>query len=287
MDRIKKMLVVVLSVVLLSNAVASQKCDASWFSDLFGGIFTILTAPLQLVAPDNPTLRKNNPFRKKAWQEADDFYISHTNEEDERDKQIKKMKEDLARYRRKSEAQYQVEVSSRAALVAIVNKQREEIVGLHLNIENINEKFQTLTSSSTALVEVVNEQTKTISSQGEQITSQNRTIIDLRSMFANISNQLNQTQEQLNQTQTTLEEEKAKNKRTSKYYLKDGLIKGTIAAGAGVIEYSVTKFRDGAGINWIKSKVGEKGAFATPFILKFITAAGFILGMGNAIVCWW
>jgi hypothetical protein len=57
-----------LSVALISTSVPA-KVQASWFSDLCGGIFTILSAPIWIFCQDNPTFRKNNPFRKKPWEE--------------------------------------------------------------------------------------------------------------------------------------------------------------------------------------------------------------------------
>jgi hypothetical protein len=52
--------------------VPTREVEASWFSDLMGGIFTVMTSPILLVAPRNPTLRKNNPFRKKVWEEEEE-----------------------------------------------------------------------------------------------------------------------------------------------------------------------------------------------------------------------
>jgi hypothetical protein len=54
---------------LLILSLSASPASASFFSDFCGAIFTILTCPIALVAPDNPTLRKNNPFRKKLWEE--------------------------------------------------------------------------------------------------------------------------------------------------------------------------------------------------------------------------
>ncbi|MDR2251834.1 MAG: hypothetical protein LBD98_03285 [Endomicrobium sp.] len=69
MNRIKKSLAVVLSVVLITSSMLPREVAASWFSDLMGGMFTIISSPLLLIAPNNPTLRKNNPFRPKEWEE--------------------------------------------------------------------------------------------------------------------------------------------------------------------------------------------------------------------------
>jgi hypothetical protein len=61
----KKIISIVLTVVLIITSIPPRKAEASWFSDLMGGLFTVITLPILLVAPHNPTLRKNNPFRKK------------------------------------------------------------------------------------------------------------------------------------------------------------------------------------------------------------------------------
>jgi hypothetical protein len=39
---------------------------------LCGGIFTILSAPVGIFCQDNEFFRKQNPFRKKAWQELEE-----------------------------------------------------------------------------------------------------------------------------------------------------------------------------------------------------------------------
>jgi hypothetical protein len=46
--------------------------ECSWFSDFMGGIFTVLTTPIRWIVPNNPTLRKNNPWVKKAWEEEEE-----------------------------------------------------------------------------------------------------------------------------------------------------------------------------------------------------------------------
>jgi hypothetical protein len=69
MKRIKKTLAVVLSVALIITSVPPREVEASWFSDFWGGLFTIITSPIWIFCQDNPTFRKNNPFRKKVWEE--------------------------------------------------------------------------------------------------------------------------------------------------------------------------------------------------------------------------
>jgi hypothetical protein len=78
----KKIVAICLSVALITASTPPSKVEASWFSDLMGGIFTVITSPILLVAPNNPTLRKNNPFRKKVWEEEEE------KAERERDKEI-------------------------------------------------------------------------------------------------------------------------------------------------------------------------------------------------------
>jgi hypothetical protein len=75
MNRVKKKLVVILSVVIISSSFPTREAEASWFSDLCGAIFTLVTAPIWVFCPDNPTFRKNNPFRKKKWEEIAHFSL--------------------------------------------------------------------------------------------------------------------------------------------------------------------------------------------------------------------
>ena len=98
MNWLKKQLAVLLSVLLITSSVP-LKAEASVFSDILGVLFTAITAPIWIFCPDNPTFRKNNPFRKKAWQEADNFYVNHTDEE-EREKERKSMEDKFTRYRK-------------------------------------------------------------------------------------------------------------------------------------------------------------------------------------------
>jgi hypothetical protein len=66
--KLKKAISIVLTIALINATVPQKAAEASFISDFFGGLFTILTFPIAAIAPDNPTLRKNNPFRKKLWQ---------------------------------------------------------------------------------------------------------------------------------------------------------------------------------------------------------------------------
>jgi hypothetical protein len=84
MNRVKKKLVVILSVVLISNSFPTREAEASWFSDLCGAIFTLVTAPIWVFCPDSPTFRKNNPFRKKEWEEAGYIYNPSEDEEEKK-----------------------------------------------------------------------------------------------------------------------------------------------------------------------------------------------------------
>jgi hypothetical protein len=80
----KKLISIALSVALITTSIPARAAEASWFSDFCGGFFTILTAPIWVFCPDNPTFRKNNPFKKKVWEETkfqvDDFYIPSKDE---------------------------------------------------------------------------------------------------------------------------------------------------------------------------------------------------------------
>jgi hypothetical protein len=67
-----KKLAVLLSVILIVNcAVPQAQAGGFWsaITDFFGGVFTVITAPIWVFCPDNPTFRKNNPFRTKVWEE--------------------------------------------------------------------------------------------------------------------------------------------------------------------------------------------------------------------------
>jgi uncharacterized protein YlxW (UPF0749 family) len=61
----------------------SLPTQASLTTDFFGAIFTIITSLLHVVAPDNPTLRKNNPLRKKVSQEIQDLHEELKRQQDE------------------------------------------------------------------------------------------------------------------------------------------------------------------------------------------------------------
>jgi hypothetical protein len=66
---VKKLIAIALTVSLISTSIPPRAAEASWFSDVFGGLFTFITAPIWIFCQDNPTFRKNNPFRKKIWEE--------------------------------------------------------------------------------------------------------------------------------------------------------------------------------------------------------------------------
>jgi hypothetical protein len=72
-----------LSVALISTSVPA-KVQASWFSDLCGGIFTILSAPIWVFCQDNEFFRRQNSFRKKPWEER---------AQEERDRELAQKKE--------------------------------------------------------------------------------------------------------------------------------------------------------------------------------------------------
>jgi hypothetical protein len=68
----KKIISITVVVALITSSIPPREVEASWVSDFCGGLFTIITAPIWIFCPDNPTFRKNNPFRKKAWEEEDE-----------------------------------------------------------------------------------------------------------------------------------------------------------------------------------------------------------------------
>jgi hypothetical protein len=74
----KKLISIVLAVTLITTSVPPKAAEASFFTDLMGGFFTILTAPIWVFCPNNPTFRKNNPFRKKVWEEERDSFSKKT-----------------------------------------------------------------------------------------------------------------------------------------------------------------------------------------------------------------
>jgi hypothetical protein len=73
----KKLISIALTVALMTTSIPPRAAEASWFSDFFGGLFTIITAPIWVFCTDNPTFRKNNPFRKKAWEFDDNRIFPH------------------------------------------------------------------------------------------------------------------------------------------------------------------------------------------------------------------
>jgi hypothetical protein len=64
-----QLITVVLSIALITTSISPREVEASWFSDLVAGMFIIITSPIWVFCPDNPTFRKNNPFRQKEWEE--------------------------------------------------------------------------------------------------------------------------------------------------------------------------------------------------------------------------
>jgi hypothetical protein len=83
-----KKLAVVLSVVLIITSVPPKTVEASWFSDFCGAVFTVITAPIWVICPDNPTFRKNNPFRKKAWEENPDVLPQNKYQEEKKPERL-------------------------------------------------------------------------------------------------------------------------------------------------------------------------------------------------------
>jgi hypothetical protein len=83
-----KKLAVLLSVALIITSIPPKTVEALWFSDFFGGLFTVITAPIWVFCSDNPTFRKNNPFRKKAWQENPDFFPQNKYQEEKKPERL-------------------------------------------------------------------------------------------------------------------------------------------------------------------------------------------------------
>jgi hypothetical protein len=78
----KKIISIAVVVALITTSIPPREVEASWFSDLMGGLFTVITLPILLVAKDNPTFRKNNPFRKKVWEEEAEKEAQREKEQD-------------------------------------------------------------------------------------------------------------------------------------------------------------------------------------------------------------
>jgi hypothetical protein len=66
-----QLIAVVLSVVLITTSIPPREVEASWFSNLCGGLFTVITAPIWIFCPNNPTFRKTNPFRSKGSEDVE------------------------------------------------------------------------------------------------------------------------------------------------------------------------------------------------------------------------
>jgi hypothetical protein len=64
----KKIISIAVVVALITSSIPTREVEASWFSDFCGGLFIIIAAPIWIFCQDNPTFRKNNPFRKKSWE---------------------------------------------------------------------------------------------------------------------------------------------------------------------------------------------------------------------------
>jgi hypothetical protein len=60
--------------MIMVNCVAPKAEAGEFFSDLLGVIFKVFTIPIQIqvFCPNNPTFRKNTPFRQKEWEEEEE-----------------------------------------------------------------------------------------------------------------------------------------------------------------------------------------------------------------------
>lgn len=68
-----KLMVVIISVALVTSSLPPKEAEASLFSDFVGGLLHSTNSTDWVLCPDNPTFRKNNPFRRKAWELEESF----------------------------------------------------------------------------------------------------------------------------------------------------------------------------------------------------------------------
>jgi hypothetical protein len=110
----KELISIVLSVALITTSIPPRAAEASWFSDIFGGLFTFITAPIWIFCPDNPTFRKNNPFRQKEWEEEPVNKYNHPTRFP-KNKTYDEIKDELQKEQDERFKKYQVELSSTIA----------------------------------------------------------------------------------------------------------------------------------------------------------------------------
>jgi hypothetical protein len=70
---LKKLISIALIISLITTSIPPRAVEASFLSDVLGAWFTVITAPIWIFCQDNPTFRKNNPFRKKMWEEESEL----------------------------------------------------------------------------------------------------------------------------------------------------------------------------------------------------------------------
>jgi hypothetical protein len=119
MTKMKKTLAVCLSVALIITSIPPREVEASWFSDFCGFIFTVGTIPIWVLCPNNPTFRKNNPFRKKVWEEE----AEEQERVDERIPFYYKTIEGILEQSKK----YQTELSSAMETIASLQYENQEL----------------------------------------------------------------------------------------------------------------------------------------------------------------
>jgi hypothetical protein len=141
----KKIISIVLTVVLIITSIPPRKAEASWFSDFCGFIFTVGTIPIWVLCPDNPTFRKNNPFRQKVWEEE-------AEEQKRFNKRLsthRKVWEEDEKRREERFKKYQTDLSSAiAAIVSLQNENKElrSMVASKLNDEDLLKIVESINS---------------------------------------------------------------------------------------------------------------------------------------------
>jgi hypothetical protein len=170
----KKLICMLLSVALISTSVPA-KVQASWFSDLCGGIFTILSAPIWVFCQDNDFFRRQNPFKKKVWQE-----------QEEKEKQIletdRKIEDTISRYA--SRTVVEPKVIDEAQIIARTERRfkrfKEYIINkLEDMKEEIVEKFKDIEYMKYVIAKRLKDNPETINNQPDIINSHDKKLDEL------------------------------------------------------------------------------------------------------------
>jgi hypothetical protein len=66
-------------VLIMSLLITSQPSQANFFTDLFGGLFTIVSYPIQLIlgSTKSPFFASQNPFVEKEWHKEERKKVIH------------------------------------------------------------------------------------------------------------------------------------------------------------------------------------------------------------------